>query len=220
MFECGDYEAVQLVNKIITGFNACFYVTYGYFFIAGYDIFQRDALNNISTEPQMDSSRVLTTTLRQGCFYLLVFIPITCALLQLFTWSHFTLHGKRLITVKTYRQAQNGVPPDVKTIWRTTEETLPIFAFSSLARTWPLTSLLVYSAQRSHTYHLRYGGAAFAVLYLKMLVLWLAWAVTDLEQAWTCDSQETSVFKLKSGKGSFTFLSIQVSFYIVNIFFF
>ncbi|XP_040217824.1 transmembrane protein 180 [Rana temporaria] len=82
----------------------------------GYDIFQRDALNNISTEPQMDSSRVLTTTLRQGCFYLLVFIPITCALLQLFTWSHFTLHGKRLITVKTYRQAQNGVPPDVKTI--------------------------------------------------------------------------------------------------------
>lgn len=82
----------------------------------GYDIFQRDAMNNISMEPQMDSSRVLTTTLRQGCFYLLVFIPITCALLQLFTWSHFTLHGKRLITVKTYRQAQNDIPPDVKTI--------------------------------------------------------------------------------------------------------
>ncbi|XP_018408906.1 PREDICTED: transmembrane protein 180 [Nanorana parkeri] len=82
----------------------------------GYDIFQRDAMNNISMEPQMDSSRMLTTTLRQGCFYLLVFIPITCALLQLFTWSHFTLHGKRLITVKTYRQAQNGIPPDVKTI--------------------------------------------------------------------------------------------------------
>ncbi|KAM5142183.1 transmembrane protein 180 isoform 1-T5 [Mantella aurantiaca] len=82
----------------------------------GYDIFQRDAMNNISTEPQMDSSQVLSTTLRQGCFYLLVFIPITCALLQIFTWSHFTLHGKRLITVKTYRQAQNDIPPDVKTI--------------------------------------------------------------------------------------------------------
>ncbi|KAM9327307.1 transmembrane protein 180 [Gastrophryne carolinensis] len=82
----------------------------------GYDIFQRDAMNNISTEPQMDSSGALTTTLRQGCFYLLVFIPITCALLQLLTWSHFTLHGKRLASVKTYRQARSDLPPDVKTI--------------------------------------------------------------------------------------------------------
>ncbi|XP_072280587.1 transmembrane protein 180 [Pyxicephalus adspersus] len=82
----------------------------------GYDIFQRDAMNNISTEPQMDSSQVMTTTLRHGCFYLLVFIPITCALLQLFTWSHFTLHGKRLISVKNYRQAQNHNPTDVKDI--------------------------------------------------------------------------------------------------------
>ncbi|KAM8924483.1 transmembrane protein 180 [Pelodytes ibericus] len=71
----------------------------------GYDIFQRNALNNINTEPQLDSGKVVTSTLRQGCFYLLVFIPITCALLQLFTWSHFTLRGKRLLAVKTYRQA-------------------------------------------------------------------------------------------------------------------
>ncbi|XP_066457024.1 transmembrane protein 180 [Eleutherodactylus coqui] len=84
----------------------------------GYDIFQRDAMNNISTEPQMDPSRVLTATLRQGCFYLLVFIPITCAFLQLFTWSHFTLHGKRLLAVKSYRQTQpqNILSQDVKTI--------------------------------------------------------------------------------------------------------
>ncbi|OCT71663.1 hypothetical protein XELAEV_18034642mg [Xenopus laevis] len=71
----------------------------------GYDIFQRDAMNNISTEPQLESSTVLTTTLRQGCFYLLVFVPITCALLQLFAWSHFNLRGKRLLAVKSYRQS-------------------------------------------------------------------------------------------------------------------
>ncbi|KAM4034137.1 transmembrane protein 180 isoform 1-T3 [Anomaloglossus baeobatrachus] len=84
----------------------------------GYDIFQRDAMNNINTEPQMDPGRVLAATLRQGCFYLLVFIPITCALLQIFTWSHFTLRGKRLTAVKSYRQnqTQNVLPQDVKTI--------------------------------------------------------------------------------------------------------
>lgn len=43
-------------------------------------------------------------TLRQGCFYLLVLVPITCALLQLFTWSQFTLHGRRLRVVKAQRQ--------------------------------------------------------------------------------------------------------------------
>lgn len=127
---------------------------------------------------------------------------------------------------------ENGSPPwrliaRLKTVflqtWKLYEGPLKrhcqFLPFSSLVRTWPLTSLLVYSAQRSCTYHLRYIGAAFAVLYLKMLVLWLACAVTDLEQAWTCDSHETSVFKLKSAKGSFKFFSIQVSFYMLNIFF-
>ncbi|XP_053306376.1 transmembrane protein 180 [Spea bombifrons] len=84
----------------------------------GYDIFQRDAMNHISTEPNLDSGKMFTATLRQGCFYLLVFIPITCAVLQLFTWSHFTLRGKRLLAVKSYRQAlpQSAPSQDVKTI--------------------------------------------------------------------------------------------------------
>lgn len=47
---------------------------------------------------------VQAPTLRQGCFYLLVLVPITCALLQLFTWSQFTLHGSRLRVVKAQRQ--------------------------------------------------------------------------------------------------------------------
>ncbi|XP_071987417.1 transmembrane protein 180 [Engystomops pustulosus] len=84
----------------------------------GYDIFQRDAMYSINPEPQMEPSQVLTSTLRQGCFYLLVFIPITCALLQIVTWSHFTLRGKRLLAVKSYRQSQpqNVLPQDVKSI--------------------------------------------------------------------------------------------------------
>ncbi|KAG8435351.1 hypothetical protein GDO86_013347 [Hymenochirus boettgeri] len=84
----------------------------------GYDIFQRDTINDISTEPHLEAGRVPSATLRQGCFYLLVFIPITCAVLQLFAWSHFTLRGKHLLAVKSHRQAQPLSSPtqDVKTI--------------------------------------------------------------------------------------------------------
>jgi hypothetical protein len=56
-------------------------------------------------------------TLRQGCFYLLVLVPITCALLQLFTWSQFTLHGRRLHTIKAQRQnLAQAHTPDIKTV--------------------------------------------------------------------------------------------------------
>lgn len=58
-----------------------------------------------------------TQPLRLGCFYLLVFVPITCALLQLAAWSRFTLHGRKLQGIKTLRQgAQHGHLIDVKAI--------------------------------------------------------------------------------------------------------
>lgn len=84
----------------------------------GYDIFQRNPLNNVvSAQPKLESVAALEPTLRQGCFYLLVFVPITCALLQLFTWSQFSLHGKRLQMVKAQRQSlTQGQAPEVKTI--------------------------------------------------------------------------------------------------------
>ncbi|XP_069467773.1 transmembrane protein 180 isoform X2 [Ambystoma mexicanum] len=88
-------------------------------FYTGHDIFQRDAMNNVvSAQPKLESSEVWATTLRQGCFYLLVYVPLTCALLQLLMWSQFTLRGKRLQTVKTQRQAisQNKPAQDIKTI--------------------------------------------------------------------------------------------------------
>ncbi|KAM6443132.1 transmembrane protein 180 isoform 1-T2 [Liasis olivaceus] len=72
----------------------------------GYDIFQRDPLSSIvSAQPRLASSVAWKSTLRQGCFYLLVFVPMTCALLQLLTWSQFNLHGRRLQAVKSQRQA-------------------------------------------------------------------------------------------------------------------
>ncbi|NXP36728.1 MF13A protein, partial [Leiothrix lutea] len=84
----------------------------------GYDIFQRSPLSNVvSAQPKLESAAALEPTLRQGCFYLLVFVPITCALLQLFSWSQFSLHGKRLQMVKAQRQSlTHGQAPEVKTI--------------------------------------------------------------------------------------------------------
>ncbi|XP_030919540.1 transmembrane protein 180 isoform X3 [Geospiza fortis] len=84
----------------------------------GYDIFQRNPLNNVvSAQPKLESAAALEPTLRQGCFYLLVFVPIMCALLQLLSWSQFSLHGKRLQVVKAQRQSlTQGQAPEVKTI--------------------------------------------------------------------------------------------------------
>lgn len=88
------------------------------FLTPGYDIFQRNPLNNVvSAQPKLESAAALEPTLRQGCFYLLVFVPITCALLQLLSWSQFSLHGKRLQMVKAQRQSlTQGQAPDIKTI--------------------------------------------------------------------------------------------------------
>ncbi|XP_030309547.1 transmembrane protein 180 isoform X3 [Calypte anna] len=84
----------------------------------GYDIFQRNPLSNVvSAQPKLESAAALEPTLRQGCFYLLVFVPITCALLQLLSWSQFSLHGKRLQMVKAQRQSlTQGRAPEVKMI--------------------------------------------------------------------------------------------------------
>ena len=40
---------------------------------------------------------------RLGCFYVLVYVPIACALAQIVLWSQFKLHGPRLKLVKSRR---------------------------------------------------------------------------------------------------------------------
>ncbi|KAL0984268.1 hypothetical protein UPYG_G00139240 [Umbra pygmaea] len=81
----------------------------------GYDIFDRNSVQDAApVVPPISSS---TFPLRQGCFYLLVFVPISCALLQLMAWSRFTLHGHRLQGIKVQRQgAQHSHLLDVKAI--------------------------------------------------------------------------------------------------------
>lgn len=76
--------------------------------ILGHDLFQQPPLALVgSAQPWPEPPApppAQAPVLRQGCFYLLVLVPITCALLQLFTWSKFTLHGRRLHMVKAQRQ--------------------------------------------------------------------------------------------------------------------
>ncbi|XP_031538551.1 transmembrane protein 180 isoform X2 [Vicugna pacos] len=77
-------------------------------FYTGHDLFQQPPLAPVgSAQPWPEPPApppAQAPTLRQGCFYLLVLVPIICALLQLFTWSQFTLHGRRLHMVKAQRQ--------------------------------------------------------------------------------------------------------------------
>lgn len=76
--------------------------------VLGHDLFQQPPLAPVgSAQPWPEPPApppAQAPSLRQGCFYLLVLVPITCALLQLFTWSQFTLHGRRLHMVKAQRQ--------------------------------------------------------------------------------------------------------------------
>lgn len=87
----------------------------------GHDLFQQPLLAPVgSAQPWPEPpalSPVQAPSLRQGCFYLLVLVPITCALLQLFTWSQFTLHGSRLHMIKAQRQSlAQAQALDVKTV--------------------------------------------------------------------------------------------------------
>uniref|UniRef100_A0A1A8E1P2 Transmembrane protein 180 n=1 Tax=Nothobranchius kadleci TaxID=1051664 RepID=A0A1A8E1P2_NOTKA len=82
----------------------------------GYDIFDRAPLKD-SVMVSDTASSSGTPPLRLGCFYMLVFVPIACALLQLAAWSRFTLHGRKLQGIKTQRQGiQHGHLIDVKAI--------------------------------------------------------------------------------------------------------
>uniref|UniRef100_A0A8C5KYT3 Major facilitator superfamily domain containing 13a n=1 Tax=Jaculus jaculus TaxID=51337 RepID=A0A8C5KYT3_JACJA len=90
-------------------------------FYTGHDLFQQPTVTPVgSTQPWPEPpapAPAQAPMLRQGCFYLLVLVPITCALLQLFTWSQFTLHGRRLHMVKAQRQnLAQAQTLDIKTV--------------------------------------------------------------------------------------------------------
>ncbi|KFO32319.1 transmembrane protein 180 isoform X1 [Fukomys damarensis] len=89
-------------------------------FYTGHDLFQQPPVTPVGSahpQPEPPVPAPAQAPLRQGCFYLLVLVPITCALLQLLTWSRFTLHGQRLRTVKAQRQSLAQVQTlDIKTV--------------------------------------------------------------------------------------------------------
>lgn len=85
--------------------------------LPGYDVFDRQpAKDSVVPVPDVDPGSG-PPPLRLGCFNMLVFVPIACALLQLAAWSRFTLHGRKLQGVKLLRQgAEHGHLVDVKAI--------------------------------------------------------------------------------------------------------
>ncbi|XP_021101200.1 transmembrane protein 180 isoform X2 [Heterocephalus glaber] len=89
-------------------------------FYTGHDLFQQPLGTPVGSAkpwPEPPAPAPARAPLRQGCFYLLVLVPITCALLQLLTWSRFTLHGQHLRMVKAQRQSLAQVQTlDVKTV--------------------------------------------------------------------------------------------------------
>ncbi|XP_069850671.1 transmembrane protein 180 isoform X2 [Dipodomys merriami] len=90
-------------------------------FYTGHDLFQQPPMTPVGSVqpwPELPApAPAQAPTLRQGCFYLLVLVPIICALLQLFTWSQFTLHGRRLYMVKAQRQNLMQIQTlDIKTV--------------------------------------------------------------------------------------------------------
>lgn len=70
----------------------------------GHDIFQTgQELGSIKPlHDTLDSASMVDY--RQGCFNILVYVPVICALTQLAVWTQFTLHGKRLQWVKAMRE--------------------------------------------------------------------------------------------------------------------
>ncbi|CAM9465498.1 unnamed protein product [Lampetra planeri] len=76
----------------------------------GFDIFQSSSLLAVVTSsapgqplPPLQSPTVSGEALRQGCFVLLVCVPVVCGIVQILFWYQFRLHGKVLHRVKERR---------------------------------------------------------------------------------------------------------------------
>lgn len=103
------YMRLPLCLVLSKGATSCLFL--------GYDIFERQPVKDSLVSVPDTANGLGTPPLRLGCFYMLVFVPITCALLQLAAWSRFTLHSRKLQGIKTLRQgSQQGHLIDVKAI--------------------------------------------------------------------------------------------------------
>lgn len=74
----------------------------------GYSIFYSDTVQKTENSDFLLSDKNFHDTsgennVKLGCFYVLVYIPIACALLQIVLWRRFKLHGSRLKVVTSQR---------------------------------------------------------------------------------------------------------------------
>ncbi|XP_041368158.1 transmembrane protein 180-like [Gigantopelta aegis] len=70
----------------------------------GHDIFQSGNESGSIRKHLEDMDPKSQMLHRQGCFNLLVYIPIVCAIMQLLVWMQFSLHGHRLRYIKSARE--------------------------------------------------------------------------------------------------------------------
>ncbi|XP_046575539.1 transmembrane protein 180-like [Haliotis rubra] len=70
----------------------------------GHDIFQSGKQGGSIKLSYNDMDTGTRAVHREGCFHLLVYVPIICAALQLLVWTQFSLHGRRLAQIKSARE--------------------------------------------------------------------------------------------------------------------
>jgi len=69
----------------------------------GHDVFAAGEETGSIKLNIVDLTSDAKTEYQLGVFHLLVCVPLVCAAVQLWFWSHFSLHGKRLSWVKSMR---------------------------------------------------------------------------------------------------------------------
>jgi len=70
---------------------------------AGHDVFHSGGETGSIKLSIGDMTSDAKTEYQLGVFHLLVYVPLVCAVIQLWLWSRFTLHGKRLNWIKSMR---------------------------------------------------------------------------------------------------------------------
>lgn len=72
----------------------------------GHSLFYSDDLWASSSTDRTSFHDSANSSLRWGCFYVLVYVPIACACIQILAWTRFKLHGSRLQWVKQMREGR------------------------------------------------------------------------------------------------------------------
>ena len=74
-----------------------------YLLFTGHDVFATGGETGSIKLSIADMTSDVKTEYQLGVFHLLVYVPLLCAAVQLWFWSRFTLHGKRLSWIKSMR---------------------------------------------------------------------------------------------------------------------